>query len=460
MLMQDPDIPAQAGDDVGNITQLHPVGAAALGLLVALLLLLPRRFASLPLIMLLCFIPAAQRVVVAGVDFTFVRLLLAAAWGRLIIRGELRAMLWNHMDRVMVLWAAVSIVTGTLLGMTLTLFINRTGAALDAMMTYFLFRQLIRTPDDLTRIAMQFVACGLAVAVFFVIENRTSQNMFYVFGGVGRFTDVRNGRLRCQGAFAHSILAGCFWASLIPFYFVRGWLGRGWLLSLAGIGSALLIVALTASSTPIMAVLFGVVGGAAFWVRGSLRWWRWLIFAWLCVLHFVLMKAPVWNLLARVDIVSGSTGWHRYHLVDRCIANFNEWWLFGTLNTGHWGPGLHDVTNQYVAEGVSGGVARLCLFVTVVVLAFMGVSRSMRMPGQTRAYRFTAWALGTALFMHCMNFLGVSYFEQIVTEWHMTLAMIASLTLVPGARVAAQLQTAGAPAPIATLGLASAPGPR
>jgi hypothetical protein len=49
------------------------------------------------------------------------------------------------------------------------------------------------------------------------------------------------------------------------------------------------------------------------------------------------------------------------------------------------------------------------------------------------------------MFMHCMNFIAVTYFEQIVVEWQMTLAAIASLTLVPGgapARQLAQLQPA------------------
>ena len=315
------------------------------------------------------------------------------------------------------------------------------GNAADAMMAYFLFRQIIRTPDDLIRLVTLFIICSIGVAVSFIIENRTQQNMFHIFGGVPQFTDIRNGRLRCQGAFAHSILAGCFWACLIPLYCVRGWFGRGWLLTAIGIGTALLIVALSSSSTPIMSILFGILAGSTFLVRKALRWWRWLILAWLAVLHFVLMNMPVWHLLARVDIISGSTGWHRYHLVDKCIEYFPEWWMAGTLQTGHWGPGLHDVTNQYVAEGVTGGLGRLLLFTACVVTAFIGVSRSLRMPQQPPAYRYMVWALGTALFMHCMNFIGVSYFEQIVVEWHMTLAIASSLTLVPGADVSRQLQT-------------------
>ncbi|MCA8974904.1 MAG: hypothetical protein KDC98_09285 [Planctomycetes bacterium] len=436
---QDPDIPAQAGQEVGGTTQVHPIGLAALVLVIGIGFLAKKRYAGLPIILLLCFIPAAQRVVIASVDFTFIRVALAACWARLILRGELRPLLWNHLDRFMVLWAGASIVFGTLNGMTLTMFINRVGTAGDAMMTYFLFRQLIRDPDDLVRLAMLFVICSFGVAVSFIIESRTQQNMFHIFGGVPQFTDIRNGRLRCQGAFAHSILAGCFWACLVPFYFVRGWLGRGWLLPLCGVASALLIVVLSSSSTPIMAVLFGIMGGAAILVRGALRWWRWLIVAWLAVLHFVLMNMPVWHLLARVDIVSGSTGWHRYHLVDKFFEHFSEWWLVGTLTTGQWGPGLHDVTNQYVVEGVAGGIWRLTLFCACIVTGFMGVSRSLRMPGSPKSFRLTAWALGTAMFMHCMNFIGVSYFEQIVVEWHMTLAAVASLTLVPGVSASRQM---------------------
>jgi hypothetical protein len=439
-LFQDPDIPAQAGSDFGNTTEVHPVGVAALALLTALALLVPRRWSTLPVILLLCFIPAGQRIVIATVDFTFIRLLMMVIWGRLVLRSEIKAFAWNHLDRAMVVWAVTLFTFGTLQAMTLTALVNRVGVAIDAMMVYFFFRLVIRDADDLIHIAMQFMVSGFAVAVFFFIENRTQHNMFGVLGGVPLITDVRDGRLRCQGAFAHAILAGCFWACLVPFYFARGWLGRGWLFPLFGTMATLAIVLLCASSTPIMAVLFGVLGGASFFVRGALRWLRWLIFGWLCILHLVLMKQPVWHLLARVDVVGGSTGWHRFHLVDKFIANFPEWWLVGTPATGHWGPGLHDVTNQFVSEGVSGGLAQLVMFCLCVWFAFSGISRSMRTAAVSPANRLIAWALGTAMFMHCMNFIAVTYFEQIVVLWYMTLAACASLTLVPGVPIEQQLR--------------------
>jgi len=438
-LPQDPDIPAQAGADFGGTTQIHPMGAAALAATAALALVVPRRWMALPLIVLLCFIPAGQRVVVATIDFQFVRVLMMVLWARVLIRRELRPVLWNHLDRAMVVWATVSVITGTLLGMTLTIFVNRLGGAIDGLMVYFFFRNLIQNHDDLIRIAKQFLYCGFAVALFFVVEKRTGRNLFGVLGGVPEFTDMRGGRLRCQGAFAHAILAGCFWGALIPFYALDGWRGRGWRLPLFGTSAAVLIVALCASSTPVMAIVFGLGAGSLWFVRGATRWLRWLVILWLCVLHFVMMKQPVWHLLARIDLVGGSTGWHRFHLVDKFFDRFDEWYLYGVLQTGHWGPGLHDVTNQFVAEGVSGGLARFLVFAWIVWLAFAGVSRSMRLPESGRFYQITAWSLGTALFMHCMNFIAVTYFEQIVVLWQMTLAATASLTLVPGASPARQL---------------------
>lgn len=437
------DVPDQAGADFGNVEQVLPSGLAALGLLAAMTLLLPRRWAALPTILLLCFIPAGQRLIIASLDFSFIRILMLVVWLRLMIRGELRPIVWNHLDRAMIAWALVSVVTGTLQGQTLTIFINRLGSGVDAMMTYFFFRLVIRSHEDLIALATMFMVCGFGVAVFFFIENRTGRNMFAVFGGVPPITDIRDGRLRCQGAFAHSILAGCFWACLMPFYFARGWITKRWLLAGLGGVAALAIVVLCASSTPIMAVFFGVVGAGIWFVKGALRWFRWLVFGWLCVLHFFLMDQPVWHLLARIDFVGGSTGWHRFHLVDKFFDRFHEWWLFGTLHTGHWGPGLHDITNQFVAEGCGGGIWRVTLFALTIFLAFAGISRSLRLPDGGPVYKLVSWCLGVALFMHCMNFIGVSYFEQIVTSYLMLLAAISSLTLVPGARVPRQLEAVG-----------------
>ena len=133
------------------------------------------------------------------------------------------------------------------------------------------------------------------------------------------------------------------------------------------------------------------------------------------------MKAPVWNLVARVGVVSGSTGYHRYRLIDQAIRHFPEWALLGSRGTSHWGQGLQDVTNQYILEGVTGGLATLILFCAV---HYVGARMLVRMSLQTRdkGESYLVWCMFVTIVVHCISFIGVSYFGQITMIWHLLLA--------------------------------------
>ena len=60
------------------------------------------------------------------------------------------------------------------------------------------------------------------------------------------------------------------------------------------------------------------LGYAMFPVRRYLGWIRLGVVLMLVALHFA-MKKPVWHLIARIDIVGGSTGWHRYNLINKAV---------------------------------------------------------------------------------------------------------------------------------------------
>ena len=59
------------------------------------------------------------------------------------------------------------------------------------------------------------------------------------------------------------------------------------------------------------------------------------------VLHFV-MNHGIWHLIARIDLVGGSTGYHRFHLIDKAIAHFGERWLVGRSAQGQPGSRSRD----------------------------------------------------------------------------------------------------------------------
>ena len=114
---------------------------------------------------------------------------------------------------------------------------------------YFVGRFLIRSWSDLRFAASAVAVLSVPIAILFAAEWTTGYNIFSIFGDVPAETWVRGGRLRCQGAFAHPILAGTFWAAALPLIWTLR-KDKNILMRLGTIG-CLFIVAACSSSTPI-----------------------------------------------------------------------------------------------------------------------------------------------------------------------------------------------------------------
>jgi hypothetical protein len=117
-------------------------------------------------------------------------------------------------------------------------------------------------------------------------------------------------------------------------------------------------------------------------------------------------------------------------LSTRRSAHFGEWWLLGTPSTAQWGRQLFDVTNHFILEGVRGGLISMVLFIATLALSFRAIGIIWRRHAADVYRERMAWALGVALFIHCMNFIAVSYFGQIIVVWYLHLAVISSLSTV------------------------------
>jgi hypothetical protein len=422
--------PRTLTDSHMNQTTVHPVALAVVCVLGLLTIMLPRRYAIFPMIALACFIPSAQRVVIFSLDFTFLRLMVLAGWVRVLARGELVGTRRITLDWLVIAWAAVGTIAYTIQRGNPEALVFKLGTSFDAIGSYFLFRCLIRSFEDLDVAIVGLTLVSAPTAAAFAIEHFTAHNIFSMFGGVPETTAIREGRLRCQGAFSHPILAGCFWASMIPLIAAR-W-GRGQsarLAVVAGVACCGAIIVACSSSTPVAATFIAALGGALYLLRNHMRWVRWSAVGLLILLQLMMSK-PVWHLMARVNIVAGSTGRHRFRLIDNAIAHFPEWCLVGTRSTGHWGTQLFDVTNQYLLEGLRGGFLTLVLFVSIIVVAFRGVGRAVKLAGTDRAKSIAAWLCGVSLLVHCMSFLAVSYSGQIYLAWYLTLAIIGSLSSI------------------------------
>jgi len=278
-------------------------------------------------------------------DFTILRFLVLAGVLRIFIRGEYRPIHWNKFDYMLIAWATCGAVIYIVQWMSMTAVINRSGFLFNVFGLYWLFRQSMRSLDEVKFTFKLLAFSAIILAPLVAFEWTTGRNPFVYFGKV--VTAVRGDRYRCQAAFPHSIMLGLFWTMLVPVFIGLAISERKKLIYWVATGASIFIVCSTASSTPLATLIQVLLLLGLFRFR---QYGRQIVFG-LCALTVVLhiiMNAPVWHLIARVNIISGSTGWHRYHLIDQAIKHFGEWALLGTRDTHHWGWGMGDVTNQYV----------------------------------------------------------------------------------------------------------------
>lgn len=394
----------------------------ALAILFAVtMLLVPRKYFLVPFVLASCFVPTDQRIIMMGLDFTVIRMLVVVGVLRVFLYGEYRPLTVNPVDRLMLAWALCGALVYSIQHGSAEAVINRAGYVFTAVGLYWLFRQNIQSWEGIKHAFALFAVGAIVSLPFVLIEWSTGSNPFVFLGKV--ITAVREENLRCQAAFPHSIMMGLFWTLLAPVFLALARIEKQKVLYTCAFAASVIIVIASASSTPILVLLVAVI------VFGAFPWRRYTgAVAWSLVgiaagLH-VVMNAPVWHLLARVNVIGGSTGWHRYNLIDKAVTNFDEWMVMGCRNTDHWGFGLGDVTNQYILEGVSGGAVTLVLFLLMIYVVLRTLLRTSLSCEGVRG-RVLIWALFAMMVAHCIGFIGVSYFGQIMVVWYLTLAAAA-----------------------------------
>ncbi len=412
-------------------TMLHTGGIIMMVIAGVLVLTLNRERAFLVFILAALMIPLTQKIVFLNLNFTSLRILIAVAWIRMFFRMELHPFRLNIIDKVFVLWVISNAVTFVLLWQTWGAFVNRLGTMMDSAGLYFIFRFFVSDIDEIDSGIRSLAILSIVLAVIMLVEQTAGATMYGYLSGTPDVQFMREGRLRAQGPFAHSILAGTFGATLIPLL-VSQWLKPGYnkVLVVTAMGACAVIALASVSSGPVLAAVWGVAAIFMWPLRMHMRFIRWSI-ALLLVLAHLMMNAPVWALIDRVGFFAGSSSYHRFYLVDAFINRFDEWWLLGTKSTDHWGWMMWDAINQFVAEGVRGGLLSLVLFITLLSLCFRSIGLKVRETEGNRLAQLRYWAIGCALFTHMVSFLGIAYFDQMMVSWFFLLAMISALDGIP-----------------------------
>ena len=389
--------------------------------LVILTVTVPRKWILLPFVMAACIIPPDQRIIIFDLDFTTIRFCIFFAILRLYLFNEVRRITWNTFDKLFLTWVIAGAIIYIVQWQNMSAVIYKSGVLYDSLGLYWIFRMSIISWNDVHRVVKMFAIFAIISAPLIIYEKVTHNNAFELFGKQA-IEVFHRGRFRCKGPFPHFIMMGLFWVSVIPIfvsYFIA-WRQKP-LYAIASI-CALICVILSASSTPLLA-LVAIVFFGAFWKYrryGSLIALG--ISSMIFALH-VVMNKPVWHLICRINIFSGSTGWHRYLLFDRFVKNIGEWFLFGCRDVEHWGIWKGDVTNQYVLEGVRGGALTLVIFIIMVVQA-VRITGICSIVSRSRETRILYWGFCVSILGHCVSFWGVSYFGQIMLLLYFTLAIV------------------------------------
>jgi hypothetical protein len=426
-------------------TVMHPLVAVAMIVVIILILTLRREQIIAPFLLCTFLIPGGQMLVIGGVHLFVLRIVLLFAVVRMALaKSSAKGSIFSHgldsVDKVFIAWALFRATAFLILFSFISAaVVNQVAFLLDVFAGYFFLRFLLRDQQDMLTTVKVLAFITAVVGLCMVNEKLRSQNIFGYLGGFRVVPELRDGAVRAQGPFAHPILAGSFGATLLPLFFWLWHGGKSKLYAVIGMIGSTCMVFSSASSTPLMAYMGGIVA-VCFWpMRKHMRLFRWALVTTLIGLHLV-MKAPVWFLIARVDLTGASSGYHRAMLVDNFVRRLGEWWFVGTTNNANWGYDMWDISNQFVAEGIAGGLATFICFIALISMSFSKIGRARKAVEGDRQQEWFLWFLGSALVSHMVAYWGISYFDHTQISWFALLVMISVATHIPRKKKAEELE--------------------
>lgn len=411
---------------------MTPIGFLFTVVAVVAIWTVPRPWTPIPLLAGCVYMTLSQGFELGSFSFPIIRLLILAGLIRMFLRNE---RLENGMDRtdwLMMLWGLWAVCSSAFHKDPSEALVFRLGFIYNSLGVYFLTRIWCTDFDSVVRLVRLIGFLLLPVALEMCFEQVTGRNAFAVLGGELETVVERAGRLRSQGPFAHPILAGTVGAVCLPL--LIGIWSYDRKAAFVGMAACALMVITSNSSGPLTSA-FVALGGVALWRWRHLT--RQMQIAALLAYGILdlVMKAPPYYLIARIDLTGGSTGWHRAHLIEQAFKHLGEWWLAGTDYTRHWmptgvswSPDHTDITNYYLKLGVIGGLPLMILFIYILWRGFSAVGDALCcLERHQPAERFMTWCLGAGLLAHTATSLSVSYFDQSFVFLYLKLGLLISL---------------------------------
>ncbi len=416
------------------------IGAIILVILILIILMAQREWAAVGVIAGVIYLTSYQHVYIGGFLMFAVRFIEIAGILRIVVRREFATLKINAIDKSFLIFQSSYLAIFLIRSLSDQSLIEtnsfRIGYFCDGVMSYFIFRSLLINP----LIFRQFLKiCAFVIvpfALFMIVESITGRNLFAFEGGIPPF--LRDGHYRAQGVFGVAITAGSFGATLLPLFISIILSREGVLWGLVGVVTCMAITVASHSSGPLIASVVGIAAWMCWSIRKRMKIVRWSIILFIILLQLT-MKPPVWFIFNRMSDYLGGGGWHRSNLIDQFVRHFDDWWLMGMSleKTANWAAttldnGAVDITNEYIAIGVSAGLITLILFIRLLTKCCQAIGESMRKIRADADYHqqdeLLLWGIGSSLVSHIINISSVRYWDQSYVIWYMVLAVVSGMT--------------------------------
>lgn len=396
-----------------------------------LILILPREFSFLPILISIPFTSMAHGINIGSLYFPAIRIFILVGFARVCLKKELNTIKWNSLDKAVLIWAIYYLIIYSILYRSPSSIMLKFAKLIEEALSYFVFRALIHSMKDIKNIFKTLTLIIIPFSFLMLIENRTHFNPFSLIGGVQAHSYIRDGKYRCQASFANSLTVGAFGATIFPFIISLYFNYFNIFLCFISVIATCIIVYTAASSGAILTLLFCVIGLLAWNVRHNMKTIRIGIVLFL-VGYEIFAKSHVWFIIAKISHIAGGTGWHRSELIDQAFNYFTEWCFIGSTYTAHWFPyvlAAHpnhtDITNQFLNMGINGGLILMFLYINIFVKAYkyigIGLTNSYKKPFNQQ---FFIWALGASLLGHNASFFSITYYDQTAVFFALLISLI------------------------------------
>ena len=130
-------------------TMMHPISIGVLIVCIIAIFSLKRQRVLLPIILITCLIPTAQRISILSLDFNMIRILVVFGLLRIMFRKEYSFVTLQIQDKYLIAYILAKTIIHTLQTGSVSTFIFEVGSGFELFGIYYIVRCVVHDWEDI-----------------------------------------------------------------------------------------------------------------------------------------------------------------------------------------------------------------------------------------------------------------------------------------------------------------------